>query len=274
MRRLLLTALTAASLTMSALGAENKARIRTPVLVELFTSEGCSSCPPADALLSRLQHEQPIPDAEIIVLGEHVDYWDGLGWRDRFSSQQYTARQNQYGERFRLDSVYTPQMIVDGSAQFVGNDQTAAWRAVAAAVHTMKLPLTISNPMIVGQKVSATVAATQAKGPDADLYAALVDPMDATEVRHEENGGRRLQHVAVVRTLTRIGSTQDLARGPVHFSIGAPGAATPSTMQIVVFAQQAQLGPIVGVAMSAIAPASSSSTENILVGRVGLPHLQ
>jgi len=98
----------------------------TAVLVELFTSEGCSDCPPADVVLARLVAEQPIAGAEVIALGEHVDYWDRLGWKDRFSSAALTNRQQVYAARFNLDSVYTPQMVVDGRAQFVGSDGHAA----------------------------------------------------------------------------------------------------------------------------------------------------
>jgi hypothetical protein len=104
----------------------------SPVIVELFTSEGCSSCPAADALLLRLV-EQPIDGVQTIVLGEHVDYWDRLGWKDRFSSPAFTRRQEVYANRFNLDSAYTPQVVVDGRSELVGSDRTALQRAIQRA---------------------------------------------------------------------------------------------------------------------------------------------
>jgi len=234
--------------------AQSANAARTPVLVELFTSEGCSSCPPADALLARLDHGQPIDGAEIIVLGEHVDYWDELGWHDRFSSHQYTDRQSQYSSRLGVDGVYNPQMIVDGTDQFVGNDSSHAIHAIQHAAQTSKPQLTLSHPVVDGNRISATVSTTapldQLHG---DLYAALVDPTDATDVRRGENGGRRLQHAGVVRVLQRIGTFKDLG-SPHEFSLNAPADATPGSMRVVVFVQRASQGAVLAAAFTPVTP--------------------
>jgi hypothetical protein len=228
---------------------------RTPVLVELFTSEGCSSCPPADALLAKLDQTQPISGAEIIVLGEHVDYWDNLGWHDRFSSPQFTERQGDYCARLRVDSSYTPQMIVDGTQQFVGNDAAHAVRAIQHAAQIPKIKLILSKPVVDAQKVSASISSPEVTATQkADLYAALVDPKDATEVRGGENGGHRLQHAGVVRSLQRVGKLKDLAAGPVSFSLNAPADAKPGEMRVVVFAQESGQGPVLGAVSAAVTP--------------------
>src|SRR4051794_14302795 len=118
--------------------------IRRPVLVELFTSEGCSSCPPADRALKFLAEQQPVPNALVIPLAFHVDYWDNLGWKDEFSSPLYTRRQELYIRRFGLDSSYTPEMVVDGQAEFIGNDTGRAAKAITAAAVREKGSITVS----------------------------------------------------------------------------------------------------------------------------------
>src|SRR2546422_895176 len=106
---------------------------RTPVLVELFTSEGCSSCPPADALLAKLEIQQPIAGAEIVAMEEHVDYWNQQGWMDPFSSEQWTERQQRYAATRRDQGIYTPQMVVDGRAEFVGSRERQATHEIEQA---------------------------------------------------------------------------------------------------------------------------------------------
>jgi len=248
--------LSAALTSLPATSAAQTAQTnRTPVLVELFTSEGCSSCPPADALLAKLDQTQPISGAEVIVLGEHVDYWDSLGWHDRFSSHQYTERQGDYCARLRVDSSYTPQMIVDGTEQFVGNDAAHAVRAIQHAAQAPKIKLILSKPVVDGLKVSVSISSpdpTAAK--KADLYAALVNPKETTEVRAGENGGHRLQHAGVVRSLQRVGKLKDLGSGPVSFTLNAPPDSKPGEMRVVVFAQESGQGPVLGAVSVTVTP--------------------
>jgi len=226
---------------------------KVPVLVELFTSEGCSSCPPADALLMRLEQQQPIAGAEVIALGEHVDYWDELGWHDRFSSHQLTERQNAYGSRFRLESVYTPQMVVNGTDELVGNDEAKARRAIQKAAQGMKVGLRISDLMVDGRKVTGTVSvAAGTTLPKGDVYVALVDPGDETKVRGGENGGKTLRHVAVVRSLVRVGALQNLGGEDAKFTVTVPSDAKTVDERVVVFAQQGGQGAVVGAAMAGL----------------------
>ena len=236
----------------------------TPVLVELFTSEGCSSCPPADALLARLQHDQPVHSADILVLEEHVDYWDNLGWHDRFSSHQITARQSAYSQRLHLDDNYTPQMIVDGTDQFVGNDTSQALRSIAQAARRPKLALILAPPTTDGTHLSATVSvAPAATAPrDADLYAALVEPMASTQVLRGENGGHTLNHVSVVRNLQRIGTLPAATTGPLEFSLEVPKDAPQdaNNLRIIVFVQRLNQGAILGATSSTLPAASATIT--------------
>ena len=183
---------------------------RTPVVVELFTSEGCSSCPPADALLARLDKIQPVPGAEVIALKQHVDYWNHLGWRDPYSSEQFSARQEGYARAFG-NGLYTPQMIVDGQTEFVGSQESRARQAIAQAARSPKAAVHLawaSNPEagnagpleVRVEKLEGAMA-----GETAEVFLAVTESNLHSKISSGENAGRKLDHTAVVRKLERIG---------------------------------------------------------------------
>jgi hypothetical protein len=192
-------------------GSINDDRPLTPVLIELFTCEGCSSCPPADALLERLDRSQPARGAELIVLSEHVDYWNDIGWEDPYSSHEYSERQSAYAGHFGLSSIYTPQMVVDGHFEFVGSDERRAVQAIENAMHGTKTPVTISSIRLSDDN---TIALHLETGPlpssiaedSADVLIAIADDRDESHVSRGENAGRTLRHVAVLRNLVRVGT--------------------------------------------------------------------
>lgn len=182
--------------------AANQARV--PVLVELFTSEGCSDCPPADRLLELLDTKQPVSGAQAIVLSEHVTYWNHQGWTDPFSLDEIDLRQKEYGDQFNLDSVYTPQAVIDGSTQLVGNNAAGLQAAIEHARATPKIPITIANARWDKDAVSFSVQVSTDKG--SKLVAALAADATGAKITRGENAGRTLHHVAVVRTIKNFGS--------------------------------------------------------------------
>jgi hypothetical protein len=180
---------------------------RVPVLVELFTSEGCSSCPPADVLLAKLQREQPVHGAEIVPLSLHVDYWDHQGWKDPFSSKAFTARQQSYVRVFGEDRAYTPQMVVDGRDEFTGSDEARALRTVGQAATRPHLPLKVdARRSGGGVTISIDLPAAPADAEPIDVVVALTEDELTSVVRRGENGGRTLSHAAVTRKLQTLGA--------------------------------------------------------------------
>jgi hypothetical protein len=189
----------------------------TPIIVELFTSEGCSDCPPADAVLTRLA-SQPVPGVQIIPLSEHVDYWDKQGWRDPFSSNAFSVRQVEYTSALHVESPYTPQMIVNGHDEFVGSDYGAAAAAVAKAARDAARQLHVAvtldpaSGMVVPLHIQADSPAGDGLRGAADVFVAVTEDGLGSHVGAGENKGRDLHHTAVVRSLTRIGGIAAKAR--------------------------------------------------------------
>lgn len=184
---------------------------RRAVVVELFTSEGCSSCPPADALLARLDKTQPVEGAEVIPLALHVDYWNHLGWADPFSSRQFSERQGEYAAAFGKDDVYTPQMVVDGVREFNGSNSALAQEAIGRAAREPKGEVLITRATSPSEgfvHISASVEKfpKPADGEAVNVMLALTESGLASDVARGENSGHRLTHVGVVRSLKPLGA--------------------------------------------------------------------
>ncbi len=182
------------------------AESRTPVLLELFTSEGCSSCPPADALLARLMRTQPVAGVELIALSEHVDYWNYLGWRDPFSAAQFTDRQAHYAVRLH-SRTYTPQLVVDGGVDLVGSDEASALAAIRTAAATRKGTIVVRRDL----QNRAVLLHTTVNGiaARAEVFVALIEDGLVSQVQHGENQGQSLPHTAVVRLLKVAGNIEN-----------------------------------------------------------------
>lgn len=230
-----------------------RAAAPVPVLVELFTSEGCSDCPAADGVLEKFTTGQPIAGAEIIGLGEHVDYWDRLGWKDRFSSAALTHRQQQYQARFRTDSVYTPQMVVGGTAQLVGSDENAARRAIERALASPHGVVHIrvddverdAQPRDRGAEprslqVTVSVADLPAAGGDdrADIVVAVTEDHLRSDVKRGENHGRVLTHAAVVRHMVTVGQASRHGTSSARAEIPLATDWQRGSLRLVAFVQE------------------------------------
>ena len=223
----------------------------TPVVVELFTSEGCSSCPPADQLLEKLD-KQPFPGAQLIVLSEHVDYWNHIGWTDPYSSSAYTQRQSTYGNHLRLESVYTPQMVVDGSDEFAANSSQEASKFFEKAVARTKIPVRISGATLEGNVVKAHLETDvlPAQSKKADLVFVVALNHAESQVARGENSGRHLTHVAVVRALVKAGSLSKGQSFSQDVSANLENAVDPSQLRVIAFLQESGQGKILGATVA------------------------
>jgi hypothetical protein len=218
-----------------------------PVVVELFTSEGCSSCPPADELLAKLEKTQPVNGARLIVLSEHVDYWNRLGWRDPFSSADYTARQNQYSDSFRQDGPYTPEAVVDGRSGFVGSNWRDAQGAIQDALKQPKAMVKLTATA-EGAGINLAVDVKDIPGAkEADVILAITETGLQSNVKSGENSGRLLKHTGVVRRFTVLGKTKGDGYS-TQTSISLPKDWKRENLRAVVFLQDRRTRHIVGAA--------------------------
>ena len=228
---------------------------REPVVVELFTSEGCSSCPPADALLAELDARQPLGTAEVIALEEHVDYWDQQGWQDPFSSANWTARQNEYAGTLHNGSPYTPQMVVDGAEGFVGSRGGMALQAIEKASTAKKTKVEISEVSPIQNKsasfkVSVEKLSSIAPKDTAEVILAITESGLHSSVKAGENNGKELRHSHVVREMKVIGVVGK--NGEEGFT-GQPSVKVDSkwnleNLRAVVFVQERKSRRILGAA--------------------------
>jgi hypothetical protein len=229
---------------------------RTPVLVELFTSEGCSSCPPADAFLQKLDR-QPIAGEEMIVLSEHVDYWNHIGWKDPYSARFYSDRQGAYAKRLGLDSVYTPQIVLDGSSEFVGSDEALADKAFAKELGKPKLTIRLSSVSVGASNLLLAHLETGALQEsfairEADIYFAVALNRAESKVARGENAGRTLEHVAVVRSMVKVGTLRlgQIFAQDVYLKLD-PGTDTRN-LRLIAFAQEPNQGRVIGAAVQTV----------------------
>jgi hypothetical protein len=229
---------------------------RSPILVELFTSEGCSSCPPADTFLEKLDSVQPVPGAELIVLSEHVDYWNHDGWKDPFSSAFYSDRQNDYKSRFGLKSVYTPEMVVDGAAEFLGSDAHSAERALTKAMKSPKLPITLSGLSIDGTTLHAHIESdalpASSHEKEADVYLAIALHHAESDVLRGENAGHHLAYTDVVQNLKDVGILHGGRAFSQDVSLKLEPGADKHNLRVIAFVQEKHQGRVLGVTMQSI----------------------
>jgi hypothetical protein len=227
----------------------------TPILVELFTSEGCSSCPPADKLLEKMDALQPIHGAQLIVLSEHVDYWNHDGWTDPFSSASITERQTEYVRMLGLQSPFTPQMLVDGTNQLQIQDAQNTLKVLQQAAATPKLPLRLNSitvgtgsPLNIQGHAAADANALKHK---ADVFVAIALDHVESQVSRGENSGRHLTHVAVVTQISKIGKLEPGKSFDQDFHLKLKLPAADSTgIRIVAFAQESGPGKILAATLA------------------------
>lgn len=223
------------------------------MLVELFTSEGCSSCPPADVILQRLDDHQPIPGVQLIVLSEHVTYWDQQGWKDPNSSSAFTDRQSAYETELGEKEAYTPQFVIDGNQSVSLEKLKNLEDALNKAKDNAKIPVRISNisadpanPAMLRLHVETDANPNKH---NADVYVAVALNHVESQVLRGENGGKHLIHVAVLQQLNRVGKLPKGKSFAQDVQLQLKPNEDLKSIRLVAFAQESGQGKLLGAAM-------------------------
>ena len=248
-----LVSLVACILTaVPACGADT-ARSGTPLLIELFTSEGCSSCPPADAWLQRVDASQPVSGVELIVLSEHVTYWDHDGWKDPYSRDLYTDRQSNYVRGLGLSTAYTPQVIVNGTSELHLNDPQQMKQVLLEAASAPRVPVNISTLSVARSGPPILRAHIEVDGGrlnrNADIFAVVALDHVETQVAHGENGGKLLTHVAVAQEFVKVGKLEKKKTFSQDIEIKLPLSADSQNLRLIVFVQEPGSGSVLGATL-------------------------
>jgi hypothetical protein len=225
----------------------------SPILVELFTSEGCSSCPPADAQLQQMDAAQFLGDAQLIVLSEHVDYWNHDGWKDPYSAPLFTARQGDYARALGLGAPYTPQFIVDGVNELRMGDPQKMNQVFERAATAAKIPVRIVSARVDAKAPGKLRGHVEADGGsmnhNASVYLAVARNHAESQVLGGENSGRHLNHVAVVQELEKIGTLKKGQKFSRDFQVDMKRGTDPGNVRVIVFVQEPATGKVVGAAL-------------------------
>jgi hypothetical protein len=234
------------------------------VVVELFTSEGCSSCPPADALLKKLSEQPFSPDVQIVALEEHVDYWNQLGWKDPYSTAEFSQRQSEYSRVFGTDGVYTPQMVVDGQNELVGSRSMAAREAIQKAANQPKAEIGLvaganASPDKPAFEVQVKSLGGISPRGETELWVAVTEKGLQTDVKAGENSGETLKHAAVVRNLRKIETLHDPAGYKRQIQLAIEPGWKKENLAVVAFLAEKGSHKIIGAAAT---PASSMCTSH------------
>jgi hypothetical protein len=250
-----------AGFPLLAASAHSEARAEAsaaPVLIELFTAEGCSSCPPADQFLGQLDAAQPIPGARLIVLSEHVDYWDRQGWPDPYASKAFTDRQVAYERSLKVSEPFTPQFIVDGTMDMRLSRREQISKQLLSAAAVAKIPVSIESLEVAAGAAPAISGVVLVGGMTGErpceLFVGIALDHADTQVLRGENRGRHLTHVAVLRELVRVGAVAPGAASRQSFSLALRPDLTSAPLRVIAFLQQPGPGAVLGTAEQTTGP--------------------